>query len=133
MLHNSQVHLNRLFHDDAGLGGTFDQNLFDQGHAHEGGDDLLRPCGRGQNIDITHGFIASAVAARSSYMFQAIHPSQMGKDFVHNGLSHAEENASAALPVSLDGLLDVLLFGWPHPGKPADAVLLCGLFEHRPD
>ena len=103
VLHDSQIHLNRLLHYDAGLGGAFGQHLLHQRHAHESGNDLLRPAGGSQDIDVAYSFLRPAKAACGGDVLQAFHASQIGQNIVYNGLGCAEENASAALFVPFNG------------------------------
>ena len=129
MLHDSQVDLNRLLHDDAGFGGAFGQHLLDHGHTDEPCHDLLGPRSRGKDIDVAHSLLSPAIAACSGDVLKTCYPSKIGQNLIDNGFSCAVENTLASLFVSLNGPLDVLLSSLSHPGKSADAVFRCSLFE----
>ena len=62
-------------------------------------------------------------------MLQICYPSEIGQNLIDNGFGCAVENTLASLFVSLNGSYDVLLASLSHPGKPADAVFRCSLFE----
>jgi len=104
VLYYSQVNLNGLLHDDTGLGWALSQHLLYQRHAHEGSNDLFRPAGGSQYIDVSDGFPRPAKATCCCDVLQASHASQVGQNIIDNRLGSAVENASAALFVSFNGL-----------------------------